>query len=114
VRRRAALYNRVSTPKQTAPHGALSALRDYARSINATIAIQRAEVTTGSRNGPDLDQLLAALRAGQADLLIVPRVDRIGRNALHIHTNVQTVLDAGAELHIVEQRIVVKPERDMF
>jgi DNA invertase Pin-like site-specific DNA recombinase len=80
----AAIYARVSTFDQE-PENQLAELRRYtaARGWTATEVVDRG-VSGAKDRRPALDQLLAAARRRRFDVLVVWRLDRLGRNLRHL------------------------------
>lgn len=81
---RAAIYARVSTFDQE-PENQLVELRRYGAARNWTAAeyVDRGVSGTKDRR-PDLDRLLADARRRRFDVLVVWRLDRLGRNLRHL------------------------------
>src|SRR5882672_9539499 len=83
---RAAIYARVSTTDQTCENQLLE-LRGYttARHWSAVDFIDRG-VSGAKDRRPALDQLVADARKRRFDVLVVWRLDRLGRNLRHLVT----------------------------
>lgn len=83
---KAAIYARVSTHEQT-PENQLAELRRYAeaRQWQATEYVDHG-VSGAKESRPQLDQLLKDGRRRKFDVLIVWRLDRLGRNLKHLVT----------------------------
>jgi DNA invertase Pin-like site-specific DNA recombinase len=81
---RAALYARVSQWEQE-PENQLRELRDYCgrRGWGATAYVDRG-VSGAKDRRPALDQLIAAAKRRKFDVLVVWRLDRLGRNLRHL------------------------------
>ena len=83
---RAALYARVSTTDQTAENQLLE-LRRYCEARGWTIAEYIDHGVSGSKERrPALDRLTADARRRRFDVLVVWRLDRLGRNLKHLIT----------------------------
>jgi DNA invertase Pin-like site-specific DNA recombinase len=82
----AAIYGRVSTVDQE-PENQLQELRRYvrARGWSASEHVDRG-VSGAKDRRPALDQLLADARRRRIDVLVVWRLDRLGRNLKHLIT----------------------------
>lgn len=92
-------YARVSTPQQVLDHQA-DALR------RAGVAVERiyADVASGkSADRPGFAQADAALRMG--DVLVVTRLDRIGRSLSHLVVYGERLRERGVGLVVTEQGI---------
>lgn len=109
VKTRAVVYCRVSTDEQaesgTSIEGQARAGADYATKAGLEVVATFKEDYTGTTlDRPELNKVMAMLRAGQADALIVYKPDRLdrswmGRNTLII---MQALMSIGAELHYSE------------
>lgn len=81
---RAALYARVSTTEQTAENQVLE-LRRYAEARGWTVVEYIDNGVSGSKERrPALDQLLLDGRRRRFDVLLVWRLDRLGRSLKHL------------------------------
>lgn len=109
VKTRAVVYCRVSTDEQaesgTSIEGQARAGADYATKAGLEVLATFKEDYTGTTlDRPELNKVMAMLRAGQADALIVYKPDRLdrswmGRNTLII---MEALMSIGAELHYSE------------
>jgi DNA invertase Pin-like site-specific DNA recombinase len=92
---RAAIYARVSTFDQE-PENQLAEVRRYiaARGWTAVEHVDRG--VSGSKDRrPALDQLLADARRRRFDVLVVWRLDRLGRNLKHLITTLEELTALG-------------------
>jgi DNA invertase Pin-like site-specific DNA recombinase len=87
-------------------------LRKYARSIGASVALERHEVHSSRSSGPGLLEVLAAARAGKINIVIVPRLDRLGRRASTIIAIVEQLRADGCRFDACQQGIVLKSSPD--
>lgn len=88
MKKTAALYARVSTTDQTTKNQ-LRELRTYAKARGWT-ALEYADTISGSTDSrPALDALLADARRRRIDVVVVWRLDRLGRNLRHLLTVVE-------------------------
>ena len=92
---RAAVYVRVSTREQTCDNQLLE-LRRYceARGWTATEYIDEAVSGTKERR-PALDRLMTDARRRRCDILVVWRLDRLGRNLKHLITMLEELTALG-------------------
>jgi len=92
---RCAIYARVSTCEQE-PENQLRELRRYAEARGWTTAeyIDRGVSGTKDRR-PSLDRLVADARRRRFDVLVVWRLDRLGRNLKHLVTLLEDVQAVG-------------------
>jgi DNA invertase Pin-like site-specific DNA recombinase len=97
-RGRAAIYLRVSTGNQV--HGtSIDSQRDQCRGAATrhgyTVRGEFVDAgVSGAKNArPALDELLAAVMAGEVDAVVIARLDRLGRSLLHLLTLIRQ-LDA--------------------
>jgi len=77
---RVGLYARVSTHDQQTLPLQMRAMREYASKRGWTVAIQIKEVGSGAVERELREQLLAAARRGEIDVVLVWRLDRWGRS----------------------------------
>ncbi len=109
--KRAIIYSRVSTDDQaergTGLDGQERESLSYAESIGATVVAQFREDYTGTTlDRPDLKQVRAMLRTGQADILIAHRPDRLDRSewGINLMLLLQELKSLDIELHYSQQR----------
>lgn len=86
---RAALYARVSTHDQQTLPMQLSAMRAYARKREWVIAMEIKDVGSGATLRQKREELLAAARRREVDIIIVWRLDRWGRSLVDLVTTLQ-------------------------
>lgn len=92
-RTRAALYARVSTTDQTTENQLLE-LRKYAEARGWTSREYVDQAISGTKERrPALDQLMTDAKRRRFDVLVVWRLDRLGRNLTHL---VMTIDELGA------------------
>src|SRR6478736_5015072 len=83
---RAAIYARVSTTEQTADNQLIE-LRRYVEARGWTATEYVDEGVSGAKDKrPSLDQLIADAKRRRFDVLVVWRLDRLGRNLRHLVT----------------------------
>jgi DNA invertase Pin-like site-specific DNA recombinase len=106
---RAVLYLRVATAQEDGMHDAAlesqrRALYEYAVTGGYDIVGEyRDEGSTGTaKNRPSFEMCMARLRAGEADVLMVSRLDRVGRNAADIAACVDEMDQLGASLVAID------------
>jgi putative DNA-invertase from lambdoid prophage Rac len=104
---RAALYHRVSTVDQN-PEAAHAELRAAARQRGHEIVIDVVEQGSGANNDrPGMGDIFAAARRGRVDLVMVWKLDRFGRSALDLLTNIRALITGGVCFSSVTQGIDV-------
>jgi putative DNA-invertase from lambdoid prophage Rac len=109
---RAALYHRVSTTDQD-PTAAREDLRQAAQARGLSVVLDIEETGSGKRNDrPGLLRILEAARRGRVDIVIVWKLDRFGRSALDVLSNIQHLVDAGVRFVCITQGIDIKPGGD--
>jgi putative DNA-invertase from lambdoid prophage Rac len=86
---RVGLYARVSTHDQQTLPLQLHAMRDFAAKRNWTIAVQIKEVGSGASERDLRQQLLAAARRREIDVVLVWRLDRWGRSVADLVSTLQ-------------------------
>lgn len=109
---RAALYHRVSTVDQNAEI-ARDDLRLAARARGFDVVLDVEEKGSGARNDrPGLQQVMAAALRGKVDAVLVWKLDRFGRSALDVLTNVRALANAGCRFVAVTQGLDIHAEGD--
>ena len=73
---RVGLYARVSTHDQQTLPMQLSAMREYAKKRNWTVAVEVKDVGSGATTRPERERLIAAARRRELDVVLVWRLDR--------------------------------------
>ena len=93
---RVALYARVSTSEQTV-EPQIHALREYAHARGLQVAWEFTdEGVSGARaSRPALDELLKAARRRKFDVVVVQKLDRLGRSFHHLLTILGELEDLG-------------------
>ena len=85
----AALYHRVSTIDQS-PDAARAQLRGAAERYGFAVALDIEETGSGANNQrPGLVQVLDAAQRGAIEAVVVWKLDRFGRSALDLLTNLR-------------------------
>lgn len=105
-----ALYHRVSKLDQdlTLARDELRAVAT-ARGLEVTLDVE--ETGSGARNDrPGLARVLDAARRGQVRAVVVWKLDRFGRSALDVLTNIRTLRDAGCRFIVTSQGLDVRPD----
>ena len=94
---RVGLYARVSTHDQKTLPLQLSAMRDYAKKRNWTVAIEVQDVASGATTRPKRKMLIEAARRREIDCVLVWRLDRWGRSLADLVNTLQelTALEVG-------------------
>lgn len=109
---RIALYSRVSTLDQT-PEQQGAELRAWAARQGGAVVLEAQETGSGATNGrPGLQRLLTMAQRGQLDSVAVWKLDRFGRSALDVLSNIRRLTDAGVTFHCITQGITVRPGGD--
>src|SRR5215813_1670079 len=86
---RAGLYARVSTHDQQTLPMQVTAMRDYARKRGWQIALEVKDVGSGAALRQKREDLLAAARRREIDLVVVWRLDRWGRSLVDLVATLQ-------------------------
>jgi putative DNA-invertase from lambdoid prophage Rac len=92
---RAGLYARVSTHDQQTLPLQVRAMRDYAAKRGWTIAVQIKEVGSGAAERELREQLLAAARRREIDVVLVWRLDRWGRSLVDLVVTLKELAGLG-------------------
>jgi len=109
---RAALYHRVSTLDQD-PTLARRELRAVAARLGLRVAVLVEEIGSGARNDrPGLRRIIEAARRGEADAVLVWKLDRFGRSALDVLANIRELENCGVRFIVTTQGIDIRPGGD--
>jgi DNA invertase Pin-like site-specific DNA recombinase len=82
---RAVLYARVSTADKQDPEMQLSELREYASRRGWDLCGTFVDRTSGSRESrPALDEVMILCQQRKADIVVVWKLDRLGRSLKHL------------------------------
>lgn len=111
-----ACYVRVSTAKQNLDRQ-LTATREYAeRELEAELAdleVYR-DKATGTDTAPrrDYQRLMIDVEAGGVEAVVAHEVSRIARSIADLERTADRLREAGVELHIVTEGLVVRPDEE--
>ena len=95
---RVTLYGRVSTDRQDL-EGQLQDLRDFAARRAWEIVGEYEDVISGaSEKRPGLDRLLEDAHGRKFDLLLIWKLDRLGRSLVHMVQVINDLLSRGIEV----------------
>jgi putative DNA-invertase from lambdoid prophage Rac len=89
---RAGLYARVSTHDQQTLPMQLAAMRDYARKRGWEVVVEVKDVGSGAALRQKREELLAAARRRDIDLVVVWRLDRWGRSLVDLVNTLQELV----------------------
>ena len=92
---RAGIYARVSTSDQQTVPLQLGAMRDYAAKRGWTVELQVKEIGSGASERQLREQLLAAARRREIDVVLVWRLDRWGRSVTDLLATLQELEHLG-------------------
>ncbi len=107
----AAIYARVSTEEQSCEQQ-VTALREAAARMGLSVAEVLEETGSGARNDrPGLVALMEAARRRAIDVVLVWKLDRLGRSLLDLARNVDELRRLGVRLVAVTQAIDLDPAR---
>jgi Resolvase, N terminal domain len=96
--KRAALYARVSTAEQTAENQLLE-MRRYCQARGWTLTEYIDAAVSGAKERrPALDQMMADAKRRRFDVLVVWRLDRLGRNLKHLILLLERCRSSGSRL----------------
>ena len=109
---KAALYHRCSTASQDellAQHE----LRAFAQAHGMEIVLEVTETGSGARNDrPGLKRVLDAAKARSISAVVVHKLDRWGRSALDVLSNIRALEDLGVEFIATSQSMHIRPNGD--
>ena len=109
---RIALYHRCSTLDQN-PALARVELQNAAARHGGQVVLDIEETGSGARNDrPGLQRLMEASRRGQVDAVMVWKLDRFGRSALDVLSNMRDLDAAGVRFIAITQGIDIRPGGD--
>lgn len=109
---RAALYHRVSTTDQDATL-ARSELRAAAKRYGATVSLSVEETGSGASNDrPGHAKVMDAARRGRVDMVIVWKLDRFGRSALDLLSQLDELEKLGVRFIATTQGLDLQPGGD--
>lgn len=110
-----AAYVRVSTEEQSLERQ-LTATHEYATD---TFGVPPGDIrtfrdkSTGTNTSRDgYQSMIEAVEAAEVDVVVVHAIDRIARSLTDLERTVTTIVDAGAELHLLNENLTVKPNTD--
>jgi len=108
-------YARVSTAQQSLDRQ-LEGIADYAQH-NFSAGPDDLELYRDKSTGTDVSrsgyqEMMEDVEAGNLDVVVVYEVSRIARSIRDLDRTVERVRDAGVELHIVSEGLVVKPDEE--
>jgi DNA invertase Pin-like site-specific DNA recombinase len=106
--KRAALYVRVSTDRQTVENqvaalGAVAAARSWR--IVETFSDAGVSGAKGRKDRPGLDELLKQAQRGKFDVVMAWAIDRIGRSLVDLLNTIETLKACGVDLYLDQQAI---------
>jgi DNA invertase Pin-like site-specific DNA recombinase len=108
MQKRAAIYVRVSTDKQTIENQA-AALRQIAERRGWEVVEQYSDAGISGSKGrdgrPGLDQMLKDAQRRKFDVVMAWAIDRIGRSLIDLLGTIQTLEACGVDLYLDQQSI---------
>jgi DNA invertase Pin-like site-specific DNA recombinase len=104
--RRAALYVRVSTDRQTVENQ-IAALRKVAdaRGWQIIETFNDAGISGAKARRPGLDEMLKQAQRGRFDVVMAWAIDRIGRSLVDLLNTIETLKVCGVDLYLDQQAI---------
>lgn len=110
-----ACYVRVSTEEQNLDRQ-LTATSDYAREqLGADLTdveTYRDKSTGTNTERGDYRRLMDDVEAGAVDAVVVKSISRIARSIRDLDRTAERIADAGAELHIIDEGMVLRPDNE--
>ena len=109
------VYCRVSTQDQNLDRQ-VTATYEYAQDrLGASLgAIEeyRDKSTGTNTSRKDYRRLMADVEAGEVGTVVVKSISRIARSIRDLDRTAERIRDAGAELHIIDEGLVMRPDED--
>lgn len=111
-----ACYVRVSTAKQNLDRQ-LTSTKEYAEdrlgADLADIEVYRDKATgTSTTARDDYQRLIDDVEAGEIDAVVAHEVSRVARSISDLETTADRLREAGVELHIVSEGLVMRPDEE--
>ena len=108
MHKRAAIYVRVSTDKQTVENQ-VTALRQIAERRGWEVVEQYSDAGISGAKGrdgrPGLDQMLKDASRREFDVIMAWSIDRVGRSLIDLLSTIQTLEACGVDLYLDQQSI---------
>lgn len=107
-------YCRVSTEEQTLDRQ-LEATRDYAEDLGVALAdleVYRDKSTGTNTSRDGYQSLMNDVETGEIDVVVAKSVSRVARSIRDLDRTAERVTDAGAELHIVDEGLIMKADEE--
>jgi len=108
MQKRAAIYVRVSTDKQTVENQ-VAALRQIAERRGWEVVEQYSDAGISGAKGrdgrPGLDQMLKDAQRRKFDVIMAWAIDRVGRSLIDLLGTIQTLEASGVDLYLDQQSI---------
>jgi DNA invertase Pin-like site-specific DNA recombinase len=108
MQKRAAIYVRVSTDKQTVENQ-VTALRQIAERRDWQVVEQYSDAGISGAKGrdgrPGLDQMLKDAQRRKFDVIMAWAIDRLGRSLIDLLSTIQTLEASGVNLYLDQQSI---------
>ncbi|MFB6071132.1 MAG: recombinase family protein [Halanaeroarchaeum sp.] len=108
-------YIRVSTEDQNFDRQ-LEATHDYAQN---TLEAEPPEIETyrDKSTGTNTERsgyhdLMDAVEAGEHDAVVVKSISRVARSIRDLEATAERIREAGAELHVIDENLILQPEGD--
>jgi DNA invertase Pin-like site-specific DNA recombinase len=109
-----ASYCRVSTEEQNLDRQ-LEATRDYAEGLGADLAdleVYRDKSTGTNTSRDGYQSFMNDVEAGEIDVVVAKSVSRVARSIRDLDRTAERVTDAGAELHIIDEGLIMKADEE--
>lgn len=110
-----ACYTRVSTEEQNLDRQ-ISATTDYAQD-KFDVGVDELEIYRDKSTGTNTDRsdykrLMSDLEGGDVEAVVVNSISRVARSIRDLDRTAERVGEHGAELHIISENMVLRPEDD--
>lgn len=108
-------YCRVSTQDQNLDRQKLSTTeyaRDHLGAELADIEVYPDKSTGTNTSRKHYRRMMADVESGEVDAVVVNSISRIARSIRDLDRTAERIREAGAELHIIKESMVLKPDED--
>lgn len=108
-----ARYHRVSTDHQSLERQSQATEAYIERRFDDPEVVTYTDASTGTNTARDeYQELMEAVDAGQFDVVLIKSISRISRSIRDLDRTVERLREGGAELHIIDESLAIRPDDD--